>query len=220
MEDSKLELGHGHQKRDDAVFKFFKETMEDIGSAFLTDPEHRNYTSERVQLICVFTFIDVLASYWYEYLGLNGTQQERFVAWAERYCLAEKNPEYLGTDFGNLTVANFYALRCSMVHFFGIAGLEGDHVLSIATNRVSDDLLEQWRKDFRARGHQVLIFKPKKLYDLVLEGALVMLDEWKQVIDESQSDETIKWQYIEGINRIYQKIQLEGAALVVVPDKK
>ncbi len=220
MDERKQQLGREHQKKDNAVFKFFKEATDDISSVFAVDAEKRNYTSERVQLVCVFTFIDVVASYWYEYLGKIGTQRDRFVEWVEQYCLTEKNQEYAGTDFVQLTAANFYAFRSSMVHFFGIAGLEGDYMLSIATNRISDDLIEQWRKGFRERGNHVLIFKPKKLHNLVLEGAVMMLDEWRKIIDESQSDETKKWQHIEGIDRIYQKIQLEGAAKVAIPEQQ
>lgn len=200
MDDKKLELGKAHQEKDDAVFKFFKESLEDIGSVFAMDAERRNYTSERVQLVCVFTLVDIVASYWYAYLGKIGRPRDRFVEWIELYCLTEKNQEYVGTDFAHLTVANFYAFRNSMVHFFGIAGLEGNYKLSIASNRIADDLIEHWRKGFRERGSQVLIVKPKKLYDLVLGGAVMMLGEWKKIINESQSDEVKKWQHMDGIH--------------------
>ena len=46
-----------------------------------------------------------------------------------------------------------------------------------------------------------------------------MLNEWKKIIAESQSDEVKKWQHIEGIDRIYQKIQLEGAAKVAISEQ-
>ena len=219
--NDRKQLGLEHQKKDDVVFKFFfKEAMEDIGSVFAIDEKKRNYTSERVQLICVFTFVDVVASYWYEYLGKTGTQQDRFLEWVKRYCLIKENSEYTGTDFEHLTAENFYAFRSSMVHFFGIAGLDGDYKLSIATNSVPDELVEQWRKVFRDRGSPVLIIKPKKLYDLVLNGAEAMLNEWKIIINESQNDEVKKWQHIEGIDRIYQKVQLEGAAKVAIPEEQ
>lgn len=213
------QLGQFHQKKDDAVFKFFREAMEDIGSVFAMDEQKHNYTSERVQLVCVFTFVDVVASYWYEYLNKTGTQRERFVEWVERYCLAAENQECTGTDFEHLTTRNFYAFRSSMVHFFGIAGLEDDYKLSIATNRIEDELVEKWRQGFRERGAHVLIIKPKKLYNLILEGAMLMLGEWKKIIDEAKNDEDKKWQHIEGIDRIYKKIQLEGAAKVSVPEQ-
>ena len=220
MEEKRQQLGHAHQKKDDEVFKFFKEAMKDIGSVFTMDAEKRNYTSERVQLVCVFTFVDVVASYWYEYLNKTGTQRERFVEWVERYCLTAENQEYSGTDFEHLTAGNFYAFRSSMVHYFGIAGLEGDYKLSIATNRIDDKLIEKWRQGFREHGTSVLIIKPKKLYNFVLEGAVVMLGEWKKIIDEAKSNEEKKGQHIEGIDRIYQKIQLEGAAKVSIPEQQ
>ena len=220
MDERRQQLGREHQKKDDLVFRFFREVMEDIGSGFAMDEKKRNYTAERTQLICVFTFIDVIASYWYEYLGRNGTQRGRFVEWVQRYCLTDDNSEYTGTDFAHLTAENLYAFRSSMVHFFGIAGLEGDYKLTIATNRISDELIEKWRRGFRERGEHVLIIKPKKLYNLMLEGAVKMLDEWRAIIDEAQNNEARKWEHIEGIDRIYQKIQLEGALKVNIPESQ
>lgn len=220
MDEKKQKLGREHKKKDDLVFRFFRESMEDIGSVFAMDDKKRNYTSERVQLICVFTFVDVIASYWYEYLGRSGTQRERFLGWVQKYCLTNENLLYAGTDFAQLTAGNLYAFRSSMVHFFGIAGLEDDYKLSIATNRISDKLIEKWKQGFRERGEQVLIIKPKQLHNLMLEGAVKMLDEWKVIIDEAQNNELKKWEYIEGINRIYQKIQLEGALKMNIPEER
>jgi len=182
MDERRQQLGRDHQKKDDLVFRFFRESMEDIGSVFAMDDKKRNYTSERVQLICVFTFVDVIASYWFEYLGRNGTQRERFLEWVQRHCLTEGNPEYAGTDFAHLTPENLYAFRSSMVHFFGIAGLEGDYKLTIATNRIADDLIEKWKRGFRERGEQVLIVKPKKLHNLILKVRLRCLTSGEQLL--------------------------------------
>src|SRR3989344_1881859 len=205
MNEKRKQLEYEHQKKDDTVLKFFlKEATEDIASVFATDSQKRNYTSERVQLVCVFTLIDVIANYWYEYLGRNGTQQNRFLEWVNKYCLTNTNPEYKDADFVHLSAKNLYAVRSSMVHFLGIAGLDGDYKLTFATNRMSDDFIETYRKGFLERGHHVLIVKPKKLHDLILEGTILMLNEWKKVIDEAQSDENKKWEHIEGIDRLYQ----------------
>lgn len=215
MSDRRQELGKEHQKKDDAVFKFFlKEATEDIASVFAMDLEQRNYTTERVQLICVFTLIDVIANYWYEYLGKNGTQRDRFLEWVGKYCLTDSNPEYSGTDFVHLSADNLYAVRSSMVHFLGIAGLDGDYKLTFATNRMSDGFIAKYKKGFLERGHHVLVIKPKKLHNLILEGTVLMLNDWKKIIEEAQNNEETKWQHIEGIDRIYQKIQLEGALKV------
>ncbi|TSC76390.1 MAG: hypothetical protein G01um101429_1159 [Parcubacteria group bacterium Gr01-1014_29] len=218
MDEKRQQLGLTHQKKDDSVFKFFKEATEDIASVFAMDLEHRNYTTERVQLICVFTLIDVIANYWYEYLRKNGTQQERFLAWVKKYCLTDSNPEYRGTDFAHLSAENLYAVRSSMVHFLGIAGLGDKYKLTFATNRMSDEFIAKYQKRFQDYGHHVLVVKPKKLHNLILEGTVLMLMEWKKVIDEAQTDEATKWQHIEGIDRIYQKIQLEGAVKVAIPE--
>lgn len=215
------QLGREHQKKDDAVIKFFlKEATEDIASVFAMDSEGRNYTSERVQLICVFTLIDVIANYWYEYLGETGTQQVRFLQWVKKYCLVDANTEYKGKDFAYLSAENLYAVRSSMVHFLGIAGLNNEYKLTFATNRMSDDFIEKYKKGFKERGHNVLVIKPKKLHNLILEGTILMLTDWKKVISEAQSDEEKKWRHIEGIDRIYKKFQLEGSMKVLIPEDK
>ena len=217
MDADRAQLGRDHQKKDDAVLKFFlKEATEDIASVFAMDSEHRNFTSERVQLICVFTLVDVIANYWYEYLGKNGTQRDRFLEWVKKYCLVDTNPEYRDTDFVHLSAENLYAVRSSMVHFLGIAGLDGEYKLTFATNRMSDDFIARYQKGFRERGHHVLVVKPKKLHNLILEGTILMFSDWKKVINEAQSDEGKKWQHIEGIDRIYQKVQLEGALKIEI----
>lgn len=218
MDDARVKFGQGHQKRDDAVFKFFKQVMEDVGTAFRTDKQNRPYIAERAQVTVAFTFVDVLSSYWYEYAGKTGTQSERFIEWVGRYCLTQNNPLYDHTDFAKLSVERMYSFRNSMVHFFGISNpLEENIAIGIVSPRVLDDEIQRWRKAFEMAGHTAIIFTPKQLYDLVLEGSLLMLDEWKTVIELSQTDEAKKWGHIEGIDRIYKKIQLEGAALVEVP---
>ena len=54
MDERRQQLGRNHQKKDDLVFRFFRESMEDIGSVFAMDDKKRNYTSERVNLsVCL-----------------------------------------------------------------------------------------------------------------------------------------------------------------------
>jgi hypothetical protein len=218
MDERRQRLAREHQQKDDAVFQFFKIATEEINSVFAVRADGKNYTSERVQLVCIFTLVDIVANYWYEYLGrTNGTPRSRFEEWVNKYCLNDQNPEYVGTDFVYLTANDIYATRSSLIHFFGMSGLSGRHKLTFATNSISDDFIARYKKKFQERGHSILVVKPKKLHNLVLEGTLLMLFDWKQIIAEAQRDEEKKWQHIEGIDRIYQKIQLEGAMKVEIP---
>lgn len=221
MDEKRQQLGQEHQKKDDAVFKFFREAMEDVGSVFRTDEQQRIYASERAQTVVVFTFADVVANYWYEYLDKTGKPSERFLTWINRYCINEHNSSYCGTDFTKLSAERMYSFRSSMVHFLGISNPKEEKVaIGITSNRISDDEIQKWRAGFQQAGHTAIIFKPKQLYNLILDGAMLMLDDWKNIIDLSQTDEIKKWEHIEGIDRIYRKIRLEGAVLVAVPPKQ
>lgn len=213
-----IDLRKDHQRKDGAVFTFFKEAMEDIGSIFAIDDQKRNYTAERTQMICVFAFIDILASYWYEYLNQQGTPKERYLAWYQRYCINKDNKEYGNTDFKLLTAKDCYALRNSMVHFLGIAEAESDYKFVLATNRIPDEQIRKFTDGFKKRGHTVIIIRPKKFYNLVLEGAILMLDDWRGIINQAQTDTVKKWEHIEGIDRIYNKTRTEGAAKVPLPE--
>lgn len=215
QKEKKGELISLHADKDDKVFRFFREAMEDIGSVFRLDDQKRDMIAQRAQLISVFTFIDVLASYWYEYLGKSGTQQERFLAWCDKYCFVDGNPEYKD-DLSKLTSTRLYPFRCSMVHFLGISSPSEGNTITIAPNDSTITLLDKWRKGLKERGHEVLLIRPKALHNLVLEGAIRMLDEWRKNIDDSHADEAKKMEHVEGIDRIFRKIMVEGAVKVAL----
>ncbi len=215
MTPEQIMMAQAHAKKDDAVFKFFKEVMDDVSSVFQTNEHGRSYVAERAQTVVAFTFADVVASYWYEYQGSTGTPRERFTSWINQYVFTPSNEEYEGSVFEELSPDLLYALRSSMVHFFGVAGdPKGIINIGITSISVPPDEIERWRAGFEAAGKKAVMFTPKQLYNLLLEGAVLMLDEWKEIIDLSQTDDQHKLAHIQGIDRIYQKIMLEGAAIV------
>ena len=46
-----------------------------------------------------------------------------------------------------------------------------------------------------------------------------MLDEWKEIVNEAQDDENKKMAHVEGIDRIFQKINAEGAFKIKMPEE-
>ncbi len=214
MTEEQRTLGSDHQRKDDAVFRFFRGVMDDIQTLFRTDEQGHPQTSQRAQLVLVYTFIDVTASFWYAYLGKVGTPSGRFISWVESYALTKRNGDYSGTDFEKVSPERLYSLRCSMVHFFGIARKDNEIDVGFAVNNTSAAELEKWRAAWRRSGRDVVILTPWQLYVLVLEGVILMLDEWKGVIDLAQTDEEQKWAHIRGIDRVFRKIDTEGAAVI------
>ncbi len=218
LKEMKDKMLNDHNENEKKVFRFFNETIEDIGSVFVIKKETGNsYVSQRVQIISVFTFIDVTAHYWFEYLGRkDGTPKIRFLDWTNNYCFTDKNPNYFD-EFKMMGSDKLYSLRNSLVHFFGLGESDPMYQFALVPNNATGEKVEEWRKGFKNRGHNVILFRPKTFYDFIIEGALLMLEDMRANIDASGIDENKKWKHIEGINRIFQKIMKEGAVKVPLP---
>jgi hypothetical protein len=219
MEEKKQKLWAEHPSKDNKVFRFFNEAVEDIGTAFRINESGKDLVAARVQLITVFTFIDVMANYWFEYLGENVTQQQRFNEWMNKYCLNEANTEYKKEpEFQKLTSTRAYSFRSSMVHFFGLSEYSENYYILIATNERSEEEIERLKKAIKNKTRQVIIIKPKKLHNLVTDGATLMLRDMQKNIDDSKLDENKKWAHVYGIDRIFQKTEKEGAVKIPISD--
>jgi hypothetical protein len=219
MEEQKQKLWMEHPSKDNKVFRFFSEAVEDIGTAFRVNESGKDLVAARVQLITVFTFIDVMASYWFEYLGENGTQQQRFNAWMNDYCLTEVNAEYKKEpEFQKLTSTRVYSFRSSMVHFLGLSEYSEGYYILIATNERPEEEIERLKKAIKDKSRPVIIIKPKKLHNLITDGATLMLHAMQKNINDSKLDDVKKWAHVHGIDRIFKKTEKEGA--VKIPAKK
>ena len=192
--------------------------MEEIGSVFCMQ-DGRPLVAERTQLVVVFTFVDVVANYWFEYTGRHSNgQRDRFVQWVQRYVLTEKNRDYPNGDFSRLSAERLYELRSSLVHFLGLSNQEeSTEPIGVVTNTLPEDAVTKVREGFKKEGKMIIVFRPKQLYNLFLEGAILMLGEWRGTIEQAQSDEAKKTGYVEGIKRVYKKILREGAVRVEFP---
>lgn len=221
LRDQKQKLWDEHVFKDKEVFRFFNDVINDIGSVFRIHESGHDMVAQRVQLTTTFTFIDVVASYWYEYLGKNGTQRERFEEWLKKYCLTEENHEYKNDkELQKFTATRLYSFRSSMVHFFGMSEPSEGYFIAITPNNTPEEEVERWRLGFDAKKHPTIIVKPKRLHDLMTEGGILMLNEMHKNIEDSRFDESKKWAHVEGIDRIFQKVMKEGAVKIVIPEKK
>lgn len=222
-EHKKKEMLAQYKERDDKVFQFFGEVLEDIGSVFVRDDTGKELVSSRVQVITVFTFVDIVASYWFAYHNKTGTPTTRFTEWTREYCFTSRNKEFVGSAFERLDALRLFELRNSLVHFFGLASSkDSPHNFAISPN---DDgkwksVTEKLTKVLKKKGQELTVLESKKFYNLALEGSVLMLDEWKMIISEAQNDESKKMAHIEGIDRIFQRIEAEGALKVQMPEKE
>ncbi|MEA3464001.1 MAG: hypothetical protein U9R14_02930 [Patescibacteria group bacterium] len=202
-----------HKKRDDAVFRFFKEISEETHCVVAKDSNGNDLISARVQMIIAFSLIDVLANYWYEYRDCSGQTNERAKSWYSTYCATDKN-EYYKELWQELSCNNLYKLRNSLIHFFGLGERCEDTYICLCQNNLPEDKRQKWQKDFLAKGRKTFIIRPRDFSNMVREGAILMLKEWTGIVRNAQTDEKTKQEHIEGINRIWKKINKEGAVRV------
>lgn len=203
-----------HAEKDKMVFQFFGDTLEDIGTIFYKNEKELEVVSSRVQLIAIFTLVDVLANYWYEYRNQTGTPKERFNTWLNAFCFTHENKEFPGSEYQKITADRLYDFRSSLVHFFGLSRTDENTFGIVPNDEEAKRLMEGFIKRQRNNGKTMYMVDSKKLHSLVSEGAILMLNGWSQIIQESQTVEAKKWSHIEGINRIYDKVMLEGAVRV------
>lgn len=211
-----------HKEKDDKIFRFFREVLEDIGTIFVTNDKGKELVSSRVQVIAVFTLADIVASYWFAYHDKTGTPTERFITWVNSYCLIPENKAFPNSTYSDISAERLFKLRNSLVHFFGLAsGKDEVHNFAISPNNENwMEVTKKLQKTLEKKGQKICVIESKKFYNLVLEGAILMLDEWKLVIDEAQDNEEKKVSHIEGIDRIFQKIETEGALKIQKPEEK
>lgn len=200
-----------HNKRDNVVFKFFKEASEESNNIIVKDKNGNDFISARVQMIINFSLIDMLANYWYEYRGASGKTNEKSKIWYETFCASDRNKEFKDL-WKEISSERIYILRNSLVHFFGL-GENGDDIsVSLCQNNFSEEMRKKQESHyFLYYGKKTLIIRPRDFSKLVREGAILMLDDWRSIISESQSNLIKARGHIDGIERVWLKIQREGA---------
>jgi len=211
---------NNHEQREREVFDFFNGITSETDSIFLKNNDNTDVIPLRIQMVVVFSLIDIFASYWYEYRGEEKGQRERFTSWYDTFCRKKINSRYNeGGKWDVIDQDRIYRLRCSLVHFFGLSSASEPIYLSL----VSNNLPEKEIKDLEARLNKLktnIIIKPHDFYILVKNGCIVMFNEWiKNIHEANDGDDNKKREHIEGIERIWKKIQNEGAIGIAKPMK-
>ncbi len=204
-----------HNRKEKEVFRFFEDSTRDIGGVFAVTDKDIEVTGTRVQFVIIFTFIDILGSYYYEYQGKTGTQKGRFIEWLNKYCLTKENKNYREI-FNQISAEKLYSFRSSMVHFFGLGpNVRGEgHFMLVPNDEELKKIAYNFIKNQKNKGVILFPLESKLFYDLVTQGAILMLNEWSEIINKSQTDKIKQNSHIAGIGRIHHKIMHEGAVMV------
>ncbi len=206
-----------HGAKEKEVFEFFNQIVKETTIVFLKDVSGGDRIPLRIQMIITFSLIDILASYWFEYLEKTGTQQERFCLWYKTFCKTYRNKKYLKNQQWNiLSSSRLYQLRNSLVHFFGLSSKIENIYLSLVPNDLPDNEKSDLEKRLNNHKYKTIVIKPNEFHELVREGGILMLEDWLENVRLANSGDTNKKNaHIKGINKIWEKIRSEGASIIL-----
>ncbi len=202
-----------HSKKEKEVLAFFRQVMHEINNILITNSEGKDLISPRIQMVSIFSVVDMLASYWFEYKGLQGKTNERPMIWYDEFCAREDN-SYWRHSWTILKSKRLYDFRNSLVHFFGMGSIDTELSIVLATNNITDLEKNDLESSLRQQGYNAMVIRPKDFYALVKEGSKIMLHCWMNSIKESSHNPAARTEYISGIQRVWLKIENEGAVAV------
>jgi len=205
-----------HKIREKAVIDFLSLVAKESNIVFYKDKDSEYIVPLRIQLIISFSLLDMFANYWYEYKCESGTPKQRMTDWYGKYCMTNQNSVFRCDDqLLKISPERLYKFRNALVHFFGLgAVVPGELYIGLVSNDLPKEESEKMRTAFVMHGHPTVIIKPIDFHSMIKEGAILMLEEWASVIEQSKSDQTKVLQYIDAIKRVYDKVQNEGASEV------
>ncbi len=206
-----------HKIREKIVVEFLTDVANEANIVFYRNESESYIVPLRIQLIISFSLLDLFANYWYEYKGETGTQSGRMTSWYDKYCRTSENEVYASDDqWKDLSSSRLSEFRNALVHFFGLGEVKpNDIYLALVSNDLPKIEIESMRTKFTNGGHPTIIVKPIEFHSLIKKGAILMLEEWANVINQSKNSQTITLQYITAIERVFNKIQKEGAVQVL-----
>lgn len=209
-----------HEQREAEVFSFFNGVISETSAIYLKNDNNIDIIPLRIQMIIIFSLIDIFASYWYEYKGEVDGQKDRFISWYENFCRINKNKEYINKHIWSEISSNrMYNFRSSLVHFFGMSEKSEEIYLALVSNYLQKVEMEALELQINKTAKSIII-KPHEFYILVKNGATLMLESWIQNIRQAnEGNNDKKTEHIDGIERIWEKIQKEGAVQIMKPIK-
>ncbi len=77
LRENRFTMLDEHNKREKFIFHFFKDVIQETNIILLKTEKGSDQIPSRIQMIIIFSLIDMLGNYWYEFLGQNGKTNER-----------------------------------------------------------------------------------------------------------------------------------------------
>ena len=214
LKEKKTKILNEYEEILKEVLDSLLKSTQELNQLFFKTKQDNEVISSRMQLIGVFTIIDVLGNYWYEYLGKNGKPSERFDDFINTFCFIDENNEFSSRKYlQNTTTEELRRLRDSIVHFYGI-GKNGRYTI------ISNPSQTNLQKDidssielFRHIKKDIVFIQPLEFKKIIIEGSILMLFKIKTDVLEAKSNQE-ELKVIDSIKRIQHKLREEGASLV------
>lgn len=202
-----------HQAKERQVMAFFNESVEEVKRVFFADGCEK-IVGVRLQMIAAFTLAEILSNFWDCYINEKRGPDQRIRAWFDTFCAVQENETYKENPyFKNLGIDPLLSLRHSLVHFFGMSPQKIGKQIALGSSNMDPVTFEKYKKGFSS---DIAVFKPVDFYNLFKDGGLLMLNGMMENVHASGTDETRKWKHVEGVDRIFQKFQSEGAMSLIV----
>lgn len=202
------------------VFQFFNDIAEESNIVLLRGDGEGDRISLRIQMVISFSLMEVLASYWYEYLGKTAKTSERSCDWYDVFCKTNKNKEYTKEPQWNLLSSKrLYHFRNSLVHFMGMSEVYEGTYMGLVPNDLPDEEKENLQRILKKDTHSTIVVRPHDFHRLIRQGGILMLNKIQETIKQAETDKKKKLEYLGGIDRIWKKFIKEGAVKIYKPKR-
>jgi hypothetical protein len=215
------ELTIEHNKREKFVIDFLTEVANETNIIYLKGESGNDRVPLRIQVIIVFSLLDVFANYWCEYRNNREKPRKRCCDWYEQFCKTDRNEEFVrDKQWAILSSSQMYDLRDSIVHFFALPEERENLSISLEPNNLPVAESQNLRNEFKKTGKNILIIKPHDFHKLIKKGGIVMLKDWANNIKASRNDKAKGDEHIAGMERLWNKVNKEGAVKISLGSKK
>lgn len=196
------------------VIESLLRTTQDLTNLFYKTPDDMEIVPPLMQLIGTFTVIDVLANYWYQYLGITGKPSERFNEYVNNFVFTNDNQEFSQRKYlQNISSEDLGDLRNNVVHFYGLGASHKFCIIPNLSKISSSDEIDRMIKSFKKINKNLIFIQPFEFKKIITESAIVMLQRFQSDGSLAKNDKD-RILYCHNVERIYQKLQNEGAAVV------
>lgn len=203
-----------HEKNEKYVTDCLLQVTEELKSLFYKTNEGDEIIPVLMQMMGIFTVIEVLGSYWYEYQNKTGKPTERFIEFVSTFCFDEINKEYKQRKYlKNMTAEELCKLRNSIIHFYGLGKNNKLCIIPNIARKSPQEKIDQTINNFLKIRKDFIFIQPFELKSIVIQGAISMLEKFKEDL-KSIKDEVDEANYISNIKRIQVKLFNEGASRV------